>query len=620
MSQHDVMAEVRRLLPDGSFDSTLTGQGEPTGQRARRRVRRSSLSARIGHKRRRQILVPDDPSVSEIGRWELCPSWAPDVFAVAATLIELSGSYTAATCVGDDLTAHAAYLADVAAAADAWKTSNSVPPAVEEWWVTVINYGDTPIAEVSANSDLAGALFRLLAVSDQVCVGIGWSSKDPRAATSAAKRALFSFLETADGTDAPKPLPHPQQSLCERVPPDVAIVLPKALTPAVGCTVRALSHHLALLPGCSVVSPRWYLTGDGDQGNEMRLLVIPFPFDVPGTSFVKTGEAQAIGDHGKAQGYFALEQPWLKWPDGTDLTAEEFVEALVVPLLDAARRESDTPVHGILLPECAVSREFGMRLADVLATRADQYGLKFLISGLLDSTTTGHTRNLAMGYVFDRPRATKVVNPTAPAIAEGAHSKHHRWCLDRPQVKRYGLSSLFHEDTDKWWEEIDVSERQLPFFAIRDDLCMTVLICEDLARADPAMPVLRSVGPNLVVALLMDGPQLDSRWPARYATVLADDPGSSVLTITCAGMVDRSNYMQSNPRRSVGLWRHANGHMQELFLPKQHYGLLLTLRSVEEEQFSLDHRSDGSLTSRLELEWFKPLPLPTVPAWVGGQS
>jgi 5-methylcytosine-specific restriction enzyme A len=51
---------------------------------------------------------------------------------------------------------------------------------------------------------------------------------------------------------------------------------------------------------------------------------------------------------------------------------------------------------------------------------------------------------------------------------------------------------------------------------------------------------MRSVGPNLVVALLMDGPQLTARWPARYASVLADDPGSSVLTLTSLGMCLRS--------------------------------------------------------------------------------
>jgi hypothetical protein len=53
---------------------------------------------------------------------------------------------------------------------------------------------------------------------------------------------------------------------------------------------------------------------------------------------------------------------------------------------------------------------------------------------------------------------------------------------------------------------------------------------------------MNAIGPNLVIALLMDGPQLENRWPARYATVLAEDPGSAVLTVTSLGMVRRSNY------------------------------------------------------------------------------
>ena len=43
---------------------------------------------------------------------------------------------------------------------------------------------------------------------------------------------------------------------------------------------------------------------------------------------------------------------------------------------------------------------------------------------------------------------------------------------------------------------------------------------------------MHAIGPNLVFTLLMNGPQLKTRWPARYAKILADDPGSSVLSIT----------------------------------------------------------------------------------------
>ena len=59
-----------------------------------------------------------------------------------------------------------------------------------------------------------------------------------------------------------------------------------------------------------------------------------------------------------------------------------------------------------------------------------------------------------------------------------------------------------------------------------------VAVCEDLARLDAVAELLRTVGPTLVVTVLLDGPQLASRWTARYASVLADDPGSAVLTLT----------------------------------------------------------------------------------------
>ena len=91
-----------------------------------------------------------------------------------------------------------------------------------------------------------------------------------------------------------------------------------------------------------------------------------------------------------------------------------------------------------------------------------------------------------------------------------------------------------------WWEKINISNRQCFFHVFRQGACLATLVCEDLARIDPVQTVLRSVGPNLVVALLLDGPQWERRWPGRYATVLADDPGSAVLTVTSLGMVRRS--------------------------------------------------------------------------------
>jgi len=123
----------------------------------------------------------------------------------------------------------------------------------------------------------------------------------------------------------------------------------------------------------------------------------------------------------------------------------------------------------------------------------------------------------------------------------------------------------------------------------------------------------RSVGPNLVIALLMDGPQLQSRWSGRYATVLADDPRSSVLTLTCAGMVDLSNEayrrVHGGPagKRSIGLWKDAKGGQTEIALDLGAVGMVLQLKRSSVMEWVADGRDDGNTTGYLELLRTDPL-------------
>ena len=79
--------------------------------------------------------------------------------------------------------------------------------------------------------------------------------------------------------------------------------------------------------------------------------------------------------------------------------------------------------------------------------------------------------------------------------------------------------------------------RSLQFLELSEGLTLVAVVCEDLARLDEVAELLRDVGPTLVVTILLDGPQLARRWTARYASVLADDPGTAVLTLTAHGMV-----------------------------------------------------------------------------------
>jgi hypothetical protein len=112
---------------------------------------------------------------------------------------------------------------------------------------------------------------------------------------------------------------------------------------------------------------------------------------------------------------------------------------------------------------------------------------------------------------------------------------------------------------------------------------------------------MNAIGPNLVIALLLDGPQLEQRWPGRYATVLADDPGSAVLTVTSLGMVLRSSMPGEPESREIALWKEPNGRARSLKLPKGDHALLVTLTNRSVEHFTLDGRGDGKSTLEFEL-------------------
>jgi hypothetical protein len=392
--------------------------------------------------------------------------------------------------------------------------------------------------------------------------------------------------------------------MCVRIPPDQAIVLPKSITSSVGCTIRSLSHHLALLPPVSVLEPEWILSSTNQAPSTrsecIRLLLVPFPFEVHADSFKLSSAPLTMGS-GKLPAYFSLEQRWLD-VDGKLLTGKRLAEGLVQPLIDAAKAETGHVPNGIVFPECALSSALAGDLVEALAGS----GVEFLITGVLDTTPDGKHFNRALTFAFQQDGT----------VAMAEQNKHHRWRLDRAQTERYALDFDDNADNSQWWEDIDVSSRRLPFFGLRRDMSLVTLICEDLARTDPAMPAIRAVGPNLVIALLMDGPQLAVRWPGRYATVLAEDPGSAVLSFTCAAMVDRSNWLEAKPARSIGLWRDGRGRTQEIGLPKGAFGVVLSLQSNPKHQTTLDGRSDGTSSRQLTLRTVVPLFLAPQPDWL----
>lgn len=182
-----------------------------------------------------------------------------------------------------------------------------------------------------------------------------------------------------------------------------------------------------------------------------------------------------------------------------------------------------------------------------------------------------------------------------------SQAKHHRWRLDDRQIEQYGLGARL-DPNSAWWEHIPLGPREIRFTSLDDWLTFCVLICEDLARQEPIGSIVRAVGPNLVFALVMDGPQLDKRWTARYATVLADDPGSSVLALTSAGMARLSRPPGCPPSRVVALWKDGRGGApREIELDDGAEGIVLCLTQQMGTEWTADGRDDGGGTGYVRL-------------------
>lgn len=218
--------------------------------------------------------------------------------------------------------------------------------------------------------------------------------------------------------------------------------------------------------------------------------------------------------------------------------------------------------------------------------------LKFLVAG--SSSNCGDQKgNFALSAVFlDIDLKDDEAGPprTTRACFVGSRSKHHPWRIDEPQISNYALGSAL-DPRAVWWEATPLGPCEIKFNVFRSSSAFTTLICEDLARSDPCHAVLRDVGPNLVFVMLMDGPQLKSRWSARYSTTLADDPGCSVLSYTSLGLIERANDTAMYDRsRVIALWKDDTGKSVEIPCPVGAHGVVLTLSDCRVAEETLDGR------------------------------
>jgi len=560
-----------------------------------------------------QRLLPRGSNSSRPGVWAELPLWPPDVFAVCATLVDRSGCYASPRHAngypdGADgcFFARAGYYDDINGLAQDWRANRL--DRLQQYWSVLMDpaHGEVADHDHPTAQTWQDTAIVLMMVADEVCVAMGFAPR-PDLEEEKKKRRMFAdhyfeqYVRMLDGQASElEYLPH---SLCRMVPPGEVCVQPKTITAQAGCTIRSLSHNLSLLPNWGEVKTTWRFAGQSDT-KVMNLLAVPFPYRITASSLVPAGtctgsqNARWFDEKGNRSNFFDLRQDWLD-DRGEPIQACR-IATFLIDLINQAQREVGV-VHAVVLPELALDRP---RAKEVAATLARETSLKLFVTGMANQDETSQ---LPRNSVF-------ACTITGESYLEWVQNKHHRWKLERDQIRRYHLGSSLRPDYN-WWERIDLSRRECEFRVFRHGSSLAALVCEDLARINPVQTVIRSVGPNLVIALLMDGPQFERRWSGRYATILADDPGSAVLTLTSLALVRRSNDPGQGEPRQIALWKQAGGRTEELSLPRGAHALLLNLWPDGLTNFTLDGRSDRGTTTNLFLSGVQTITLANPPAW-----
>ncbi len=461
---------------------------------------------------------------------------------------------------------------------------------LDEWWRRLIHFGQTPLADLFDHEEIPALLMQILVVADEASAGIGITRFK-------RNRTFLMFVDSAMAGNR-------NRSCCADVSLQRASVLPKQHTPTKGLTLRSLTHHLSYVPS-SGVSVEWLgqleNRSDSDEPQtEVNLLLAPWPVKFSPSNF-----------HSLDSGFAGDYELFGYWPesDADDEKNGRECQALT-HYLDEAYRQALFHVdklHMLVMPEMSVTQR---QYATVVEPWAITKGVA-VVAGVCDRKQ-GKDRMLhynrcilqtgGLSKLRDRwgdlsvGEAIPKGNPLAEFRVE--QSKHHRWLLDRSQIVQYGLSGRIPAFIGrKYWEDICIDENHMKIVTVLGWLTCGALICEDLARQDNVSETIRSIGPNLMIAILMDGPQIRQRWPAKYASVLAEDPGSSVLTLTSLAMTHMSRPAPGHVDRSgvVALWHDAqHGEVEIEMTGKQNAAVLSLIRHGAEE-LTADGRSDDGV-------------------------
>jgi hypothetical protein len=366
-------------------------------------------------------------------------------------------------------------------------------------------------------------------------------------------------------------------------------VLPKRHTPDVGITLRSLSSNLSYHRSSVKVSWKDYPPNNPlgrnllGKSKTFSILLLPWPLEIQSTWF-RAEEASGIAMN-DSYGFFSYSPP------GDDL--ESFRRLLEKALTDAKREVKTVDI--VVLPECALSENELEVLEEVLGRESVSAYVAGVRSVKDERTFSQNKVYFKVGRLDEAGECVRFDD-----CDNNVQHKHHRWKLDRSQITKYSLGHIL-SPSRHWWEAIKIPQRKVTFVNVGEEVTICPLICEDLARQDPIAELIRTVGPSLVITVLMDGPQKMDRWSARYASVLAEDPGSAVIALTSAGMVRRWRPPHRETSNVVALWNDGRGSAREIELETNSIGVLLGLCTESHREPTADGRVELFGTNTITL-------------------
>jgi len=538
-----------------------------------------------------------------LGEWL---EWPPNTFALISILFQRTGAYKLCLTKIDAIWDDADWQRNIEFDANLWLNfSNEIIEGGDKNTYrlrkTKISFQNIKIIKKHWDSfdlnklrllgtdddtdQLISSLIAIFAVADYSCRGLGLIGENIKERDKEFKLVHYvsNLLLNNYGSLATIPKFH-------------GIALPKMRTPQSGLVLRSLSHYLTFhVTEVEVIWRTFPWLNNHKQS--LNILAVPYPF------YINDSHFKIIDDKYHSVRYF---EPAIK-------ESEDF-KFKIDALVDKIKEHSlhNTEIDILVLPETALESEDYYYLLDQLkkilaAENSNFVQLPIIICGVLD---VERDKNPSYSFHNEVRMATFFANKWY----EIKQRKHHRWQLDRNQILQYNLEGKFVTDKN-WFEHGSISQRRLTILSPNSWLAMTSLICEDLARQEPVAELIRGIGPTLLIALLSDGPQLNFRWSARYASILADDPGTAVLSLTSLGMVKQSQITDKDKNNldkpttnkyTVGLWKDMIRGSKELNLEKGNHALLFTISAKFIEEFTIDGRTDYNNASVFRIDTLIP--------------